>query len=72
MTQNELKEQFLRYADNNLQNDTILEAIVELLDSISNELYENGYVQESNRLTTCELTVKDVLKGDFIGNDNGN
>lgn len=62
MTQEQLKEQFLQYAKNNLNNDTILQAISELLNNISNELYQNGYIYESNQLTTCELTINDVLK----------
>lgn len=62
MTQEQLKDQFLQYAENNLQNDTILQAINELLDNISNELYENGYISESNKLTTCVLEIREVLK----------
>lgn len=64
MTQEELKEQFLQYAEDSLQNDTILQAIKELLDNISNELYENGYTKESNRLTTCEMIIKEVLESE--------
>lgn len=64
MTQEELKKQFLEYAFNNLQNDTILKAIKELLNSISNELYENGYSNESNRLTTCEMIMEEVLNNE--------
>ncbi len=62
MTQEQLKEQFLQYAEFNLNNETILQAIEELLQNISNELYENGYVYQSNKLTTCELTIKELLK----------
>ena len=62
MTQEQLKEQFLQYAEFNLNNETILQAIGELLQNISNELYENGYIYESNKLTTCELTIKELLK----------
>lgn len=64
MTQEELKEQFIKYAYNNLQNDTILKAIIELLDSISNELYENGYHKEGNRLNTSSMIVKEVLESE--------
>ena len=60
MSQDQLKEQFLQYAENNLNNETILKAIQELLNSISNELYENGYIYESNKLTTCELIIKEI------------
>jgi hypothetical protein len=62
MTQERLKEQFLQYAENNLNNETILQAIQELLQNISNELYENGYTHESNKLTTAELIIKEVTK----------
>ena len=66
MNQEQLKEQFLQYAENNLNNETILKAINELLDNISNELYENGYISESNRLTTCILEIREMLKNDNI------
>ena len=62
MTQEQLKEQFLQYAEDNLHNETILIAITELLDNISNELYENGGIKESNTLTTCLLSIKEILK----------
>ena len=62
MTQEQLKEQFIQYAENNLNNETILKAIAELLQNISNELYENSYVYESNCLTTCELKIKEVIE----------
>lgn len=62
MTQEQLKEQFLQYAKFNLNTETILQAIEELLQNISNELYENGYTWQSNKLTTCEVTIKDLLK----------
>lgn len=61
MTQEQLKEQFIQYAENNLDNETILKAIAELLQNISNELYENSYIYESNCLTTCELKIKEVI-----------
>lgn len=62
MTQEQLKEQFLQYAENNLNNETILKSIIELLDNIANELYENGYTPESNQLVTCVLKIGEVLK----------
>ncbi len=66
MTQEQFKEQFIRYAENNLDNETILQAITELLDSISNELYENGYVKQSNTLVTCMLSIKELLENEAI------
>ena len=64
MTQEQLKEQFLQYAENNLNNETILEAIKELLDNIANEFYQDGYISESNQLVTCVLKIGEVLKND--------
>jgi len=62
MSQEQLKEQFLQYAENNLHNDKILEAITELLDNIGGELYSDGYTKEANRLWTCEDIIKEILK----------
>lgn len=64
MTQEEFKEQFLNYAEYNLHNDTILQAIIELLDNISNELYEKGYHKEGNRLNTSLMIIKEVLESE--------
>lgn len=64
MNQEQLKEQFLNYAEFNLDNKTILESIMELLKNISNELYENGNIKESNKLNTAELIIKEVLKNE--------
>ena len=66
MNQEQLKEQFLSYAYNNLDNDTILQSVTELLDSISNELYENGYTKQSNTLTTCLLSIKELLENEVL------
>lgn len=66
MTQEQLKEQFLSYAENNLNNKTILESIKILLDNISNELYENGYVKESNSLTTCSVTINEIIENNEV------
>lgn len=61
MTQDQLKEQFLQYAENNLDNETILQAIQELLNNIINDIcYE--YPKESNRLTTANMIIKEVIK----------
>lgn len=62
MNQNELKEQFLQYAENNLNNKTILEAIGELLDNIGGELYSDGYTTAANRLWTAQDIVNRVLE----------
>lgn len=61
MTQEELKEQLIEYAEYNLNNDTTLQAVCELLENISNELYEHGYTTQSNKLTTALLKIKEVI-----------
>ena len=65
MTQEQFKEQFLQYAENNMNNLTILEAIKELLDNISNELYYDGFISISNKLTTCSLEIGSIVKNDI-------
>lgn len=62
MTQDELLEQAKNYIEYNLQNDTILKLIVWAINNISNELYEEGYIKDSNQLTTCEMIIKEVLE----------
>ena len=64
MTQEQLKENLIEYAQNNMHNLTILQAINELLNSIINELLEDGYVSTSNRLTTCYLTIKELIENE--------
>lgn len=62
MSQEQLKDQFLEYAKNNLDNITILESVKDLIDNISNELYQDGFIYESNSLTTCYLIIKEVIE----------
>lgn len=62
MTQEQLKEQTINYIEFNLNNQSQLEVISYLLDNISNELYENGYIKESNTLTTCVLSINEMIK----------
>lgn len=45
-------------------NKILLEVCSQLLNNISNELYEDGYVKESNKLTTCELSIKKLLESE--------
>lgn len=62
MTQQELKEQFLEYAEYNLNNEAILTATYELLENISNDLYENGYIEQSDKLAIACLKIKEVVE----------
>ena len=49
MTQSELKDQ------------TALEVAQKIIDDLSIELYNNGYISESNDLTTCYLIIKKII-----------
>ena len=64
MTQEEIKNQFIQYAEDNMNNLTILEGIKELLDNVSNELYYDGYVATSNKLATCSLEIGRIIEND--------
>ena len=39
-----------------------LELANEILDNLSDCFYIDGYIQESNTLTTCLLKIRDILK----------
>ena len=65
MTKEQIKEQLIDYARNNLDNKAILEAIIELLDDIINELCYD-YKRESNRLTTAQLIIKELIENDSL------
>lgn len=60
MDQEFLKDQFVNFAKFNLHDDVILEAISELLAELSTKLYNEGKTSESNKLTTCELIIKEI------------
>ena len=65
MTKEQIKEQLIDYARNNLDNKAILEAIIELLDGIINEICYD-YKRESNRLTTAQLIIKELIENDRL------
>lgn len=62
MTKEEVKQQTMDYVTYSLNHEEQLQLICALLSSISNSMYENGYIKESNSLLTCELTIKEILK----------
>lgn len=61
MTQYELEQQFIQYAENNLQDDTTLRGVITLLGNMASKLYNEGYTKEANRLSTAELIIQEVL-----------
>ena len=60
MEQEFLKNQFVNFANFNLLCDVILEAICELLTELSTKFYNEGKNNEANRLTTCDLIIKEI------------
>lgn len=60
MTQEQLKEQALNYIDYNLNDENKLELIINILEDLSNNAFENGYNKEANTLTTAVLTLKEI------------
>ena len=62
MNQEELKKQFLKYAEYNLNDDTILKAIIEMLNPLCNSFYENGYIKQSNTIETIMLMLRELLE----------
>ena len=64
MTQEQLKEQFIEYAKNNMTDLTMLEGVKEILINISNKLYDEGFTAISNKLTTASLIINEIVKED--------
>ena len=62
MNQEEFKEQLLQYAKYNLNDDTIIKAIIEMLDPLCNSFYENGYIKQSNTIETIMLMLRELLE----------
>lgn len=60
MTQNEFLEQSKNYIDYNLNDESKLKLIINILEDLSNNAFENGYNKEANTLTTVVLTLKEI------------
>ena len=60
MTQNELLKQALDYINYNLNDDKKFELVINILENLSNFVFENGYNKEANTLTTTILTLKKI------------
>ena len=64
MTQNELLEQAKNYIDYNLNSENKLELVINILEDLSNDAFENGYNKQANTLTTVVLTLKELLESE--------
>lgn len=60
MTQNELLEQAKNYIDYNLNDESKLKLVINIIEDLSNNAFENGYNKEANTLTTVVLTLKEI------------
>lgn len=65
MTQEQIKEYILEYVELNANEKTALEVANEIINQLSNVMYESGYISTSNQLTTCYLIIKDILENDL-------
>ena len=61
MTQEQIKDYLIEYAELNANNETVLKVVNELINSIINDICYN-YPNESNKLTTCYLIIKELLE----------
>ena len=64
MTQEEIQEQAKSYIIDNLNSKKALEVIKEILQNIENEMIEEGYIKESNRLVSAEIIINEVIQND--------
>ena len=64
MTQNELLEQAQNYIDYNLNNENKLGLVINILEDLSNNAFENGYNKQANTLTTVVLTLKEIKENE--------
>ena len=64
MTQEQILEQAQNYIDYNLNNENKLELVINILEDLSNNAFENGYNKQANTLTTVVLTLKELLESE--------
>lgn len=64
MTQEQILEQAQNYTDYNLNNENKLELVINILEDLSNNAFENGYNKQANTLTTVVLTLKELLESE--------
>lgn len=64
MTQEQILEQAKNYIDYNLNSENKLELVINILEDLSNNAFENGYNKQANTLTTVVLTLKELLESE--------
>lgn len=64
MTQEQILEQALNYIDYNLNDENKLKLVINIIEDLSNNAFENGYSKEANTLTTTVLTLKELLESE--------
>lgn len=65
MTQEQIKDHILEYIELNANDLTALEVANEIINQLSNMLYESGYIDKSNQLTTCYLIIKEIIENEI-------
>ena len=64
MTQEQILEQAKNYIDYNLNSENKLELIINILEDLSNDAFENGYNKQANTLTSAVLTLKEIKENE--------
>lgn len=64
MTQEQIKTEALNYCYNNMNSKSILEVVKELIDIVINDICYD-YPNESNKLTTCYLIIKELIENEI-------
>ena len=64
MTQEQILEQAKNYIDYNLNDENKLELVINILEDLSNNAFENGCNKQANTLTTVVLTLKELLESE--------
>lgn len=64
MTQEQILEQSKNYINYNLKYEKKLELVINILEDLSNNAFENGYNKQANTLTTAVLTLKEIKENE--------
>lgn len=64
MTQEQILEQAKNYIDYNLNGENKLELVINILDDLSVEAFNNDCGKKANTLTTAVLTLKEIKENE--------
>ena len=64
MTQEQILEQAKNYIDYNLNDENKLKLVINILEDLSNNAFQNGYNEQANTLTTTILILKEIKENE--------